>query len=215
MKEVYLVVEYDNGLFYLPFKNLECVDYFTVAFDNLIDLATYLTKILDLNIPKKEILDVYLADHIDKVNNDNNEYNKRYLAVKYSKDNFIMEDVKNKFAEYLSESIKRVDKYPGLHQVFMNYMNKYHKKTITKEDIKKIATLYLGNTYQRYKDFYFRYKDKGYKFRIKETSKKKYSKKELEQIEKDNTMLLIMFTNMNLTELSEYVNNQLSKGMHR
>ena len=213
--EVYLVIEYDKGLIYIPFKNIECVDYFTVAYDNLLDLASSINKILDINVDNKEIMDVYLVDDISKIDNDMQEYNKRYLAVKYSNNNFIKEDIVNKFGNYLCENIKRIDKHVGLHQVFINYINKYHKEgKITKEDIYKIAKLYLGDNYIRYKDFYFRYKDKGYKFRIRE-NKDKYSKKRMLQIDKDSIMLLTMFTGMNIEELKEYVGIQMKSGYKR
>ena len=32
---IYLVLEFDNKIIYLPFKNLEYVDNYTIGFDNL------------------------------------------------------------------------------------------------------------------------------------------------------------------------------------
>ena len=213
--EVYLVIEYVSGLIYLPFKNIESIDYFTVAYDNLLDLASSINKILNLDLSNNEILDVYLSESIDKINDDMQEYCKRYLAVKYSNNNFIMEDVKNKFGLYLNESIKRIDKHNGLHEVFINYINKYRPNgKVTSEDINKIAALYLGDNYLRYKDFYFRYKDKGYKFKIN-NDKVKYSKEMLDKIDKDSEMLLTMFTGYNIKGLREYVIKQMKSGYRR
>ena len=36
MKEVYLVIEFESRIVYIPFKDLASVDSFTIGFDNLL-----------------------------------------------------------------------------------------------------------------------------------------------------------------------------------
>lgn len=167
--DIYLVIEYESGIIYLPFKSIKDVDAFTVEYDNLLELAASIGDILELGIPKKEITDVYLSQGKDKVFDDMQEHapNRRYLAVKYSNNDFVQDDIRKVFISYLGSNIGAKDKPYGLEQVIMNYCNKYNKgNNLSASDIEKIASLYLGDNYVRYKDFYFTYKDRGYKFKI-------------------------------------------------
>ena len=208
MKEIYLVIEFESRIIYLPFKDLESVDNFTVCFDNLLELAASINDYLSLNIPNDEILDVYLSEDIDKIYDDNQEYNKRYLAVKYRRDNYDKSDLEKTFMTYLKYGIKKINEHSGLKNVIDNYEDKHvknKKASLEDKDMEKIALLYLGNDYKRHKECFFKLKDKGYKIRIN-IPKIDYSNPK--KLEEEDKMLLTMFTGMNIEELKTYVLSQ-------
>ncbi len=210
--EVYLVIEYENQIIYLPFKDLASVDGFTVCFDNLLELAASINDYLSLNIPNEKILDVYLSEDIDKICDDNQAYNKRYLAVKYSRDNFITKDLERTFINYLKNGISHINDHSGLKIVFDNYCKKHvndKKAYLEDRDIERIALLYLGDNYKRHKETFFKLRDKGYKIKINET-RRDYTK--VSEYEEDDKMLLTMFTGMTIDELHDFVISQNKVG---
>lgn len=214
MNPVYLVLEFDTRIIYLPFKDLEIVDCFTVMYDNPLELVASFNQLLELNIPNTEILDAYLSESIDKINDDMQEFDKRYLAIKYRNDNFDKESIKIVLANYLKESIKRIDEYNGFSQVLNNYCRKKDGKytNLTDKDIEYVAKRYLGNNYKRYKECFFKLKDKKRNIKINEI-KIDYTKiKELEEAEK---MTLIVGTDMSIDELKAYTESQYEIGKKR
>lgn len=212
MDLVYLVIEFDNRIIYLPFKNLECVDSFTVGFDNLLELAAAINDYLSLNIPREQIVDVYLSESIDLVYDDMQEFDKRYLTVKYNRDDFEKNDLEKKLINYLKTNINLMNLDNGLNRVIRNYKNKYNKETLDDKDIGRITLLYLGDNYKRYKECYFKLKDEGQKVKIHKHDIDYVKHKEHEEEDK---MLLIKFTGMNLDELSDYVRMQEKIGRSR
>ena len=212
---IYLVFEFDNDLIYLPFKNLSCVDDYTMGFDNLLELSATTMDILSLNIPKEEILDVYLSEDISKINDDMQEFNKRYLSVKYSRDNYDKLDLEKNFINYLKNNIDKniFSEFNGLKSVYDNYIKKYAlNREITDKDIMRIALLYLSDNYKRYKECYYILKDKNYKTKIKKHKLINLNKKD-ELLEEDN-ISLINNTDMSIEELTEFINKQ-NKGKKR
>ena len=85
---VYLVLEYESGLYYIPFKDLACVDEFTSRYNSPLELCAVINDYLDLGKEREEMLDAYLTDNLDKLDDDMQEYDKRYLAIKYKRDNY-------------------------------------------------------------------------------------------------------------------------------
>ena len=73
MESIFLVLEFDNNLIYLPFKSLEDIDNYTVGFDNVLELLATSNDILGLNIPREEMVDAYISKDIDSVNDDMQE----------------------------------------------------------------------------------------------------------------------------------------------
>ena len=209
---VYLVIQYDKEIIYLPFKDIASVDAFTVGYDNLLELAASVGDIVKIGIPNSEIVDVYLSSSMEKVNDDMQEFDKRSLAVKYSRDNYSEEEVRDKFVEYLSKHAKKFDNFRDFKAVLNNYKNKYGN-SLGEDDIVKIAKLYFGNNYNRFKEWYFKLRDKGYKFKNRE-HKVKYSSDMVKQIQEDNKMALVMLTGYSEDELHDYVISQIKKGQN-
>ena len=208
MKEVYLVIQYEDRFIYLPFRDLISVDDFTETFDNLLELAASVNDYLSLGFPNQKILDVYLSESVAKITDDSQAYDKRYLEVKYSRDNFISKEVEKSFISYLKSGINRVNEQPGLKIVFDNYCKKYvngKKAYLEDKDIERIALLYLSDNYKRHKDIFFKLRDRGYKMKIHEFEHDYTKIKEKEEADK---MLLSMVTGMNMDELKAFVLDQ-------
>lgn len=213
MDEVYLVLEYERQRIYIPFSKLEYVDAFTCGYEDRLELCAIINKYLELAIPQDEMLDAYLSENIYKTSDDNQEYEKRYLGVKYKRDNYDVEDLKNKLASFMKYKKDKIFVFRGLKQVIKNYKNKYRgDKTLLDADYDKIARAYIGVDYKRQKECYFKLKDMGYKIKINKL--KEAPTKTSIELEEEDKANLCWFTNMRLDELKEYVNNQF-KGRSR
>ena len=210
MKDIYLVMEFDNRHIYLPFKSLEAVDEYTIGFDNPLELVATTKDIIGLDIPNEEILDAYLASDISNIEDDMQEFKERYLSIKYRRDNYDKYDLEKQFISYINYNLKNnvFKEFSGLENVYNNYLNRYVKDRELKEkDVMRIALLYLGSNYKRYKECYYILKDKKYKIKIKE-KKTIYSESNIKQMLEDDKMLLINGTNMNIPELYDCVSRQ-------
>lgn len=213
MDEVYLVLEYDTQIIYIPFTKLEYVDAFTSGYNDKVELCEAINRYLELAIPKDEILDAYLSENIYKVNDDMQEFEKRYLAIIYKHDNYDKDDLKNQLARFMKYKKDKIFVFRGLKQVVKNYKNKYRgDKTLLDADYDKIARAYIGVDYKRQKECYFKLKDMHYKIKINKVvvDPTKTSTK----LEAEDKMNLCWFANMRLEDLKEYVNNQI-KGRSR
>lgn len=207
MEEIYLVLEYDNRLVYLPFQKLEYVDAFTSGYEDRVELCETISRYLELGIPKDEILDAYLSENIFMIGDDMQEAKRRYLNIKYKHDNYDVTDLKNKLAQFMKYKKDKIFIFSGLKQVVRNYKNKYRgDKTLLDADYDKIAKAYLGVDYKRQKECYYKLKDMGYHItinRIKPDPSK--TSVELENEDKEN---LCWFVDMNLDDLKKYVSDQ-------
>ena len=213
MDLIYLVLEYERQKIYIPFSKLEYVDAFTREYNDKIELCEAINKYLELAIPKDEILDAYLSENIYKVNDDMQEFEKRYLTIIYKRDNYNQNDLKNKLASFIKYKKDKVFVFRGLKQVIKNYKNKYRgDKTLLDADYDKIARAYIEVDYKRQKECYFKLKDMNYKIMINKVMVD--SPKTNIKLEEEDKMNLCWFTNMRLDELKEYVNNQV-KGRSR
>ena len=210
---VYLVLEYDTGIYYIPFKNMPCVDEFTCRYTSPLELCAVINDYLELNIPRDEMLDAYLSESIDDIYDDMQEYNKRYLAVKYKHDNYDNLDLEIKFSNFIKYNMDKVNNFVGLNQVIEHYKNKYCKnRMLLDKDIERITLAYLGSDYKRRKECFFKLKDLGYKTKINDIH---IDYSNLKALEEDEKMMLILLTNMSIPESKEYVSSQSNKGMKK
>ena len=122
-KNIFLVLQYDYQYIYIPFNSLKDVDNYTVGFDNPLDLVATTGSILELNMPNEEILDAYLSEGEDKITDDSQEFKRRYLTIKYRRDDYVKDDLERKFSEYISFNLhnKVFDEFNGL----KNFYDKY------------------------------------------------------------------------------------------
>ena len=213
MESIFLVLEFDNNLIYLPFKSLEDIDNYTVGFDNVLELLATSNDILGLNIPREEMVDAYISKDIDSVNDDMQEFVDRTLSIKYMRDDFDKKDLEKKFIKLVTKNINSAfSTFKGLKNIHDNYVIKYlANRTMEEKDIMKIALLYLGDNYKRYKETYYLLKDKKVNIKVKE-HKLTYSEESVKKMYEEDIELLVRGTNMTLEELTNYINN---KGMTR
>ena len=210
---VYLVLEYERGIYYIPFKNMPCVDEFTSRYTSPLELCAVINDFLELNIPREEMLDAYLSDSIDNIYDDMQEYNKRYLAVKYKKDNYDNLDLEIKFSNFIKFNMDKVKNFIGLDKVIEHYKNKYcQNRPFLDRDVEKIALAYLGSDYKRRKECFFKLKDLGYKAKINDVHINYSNLRELAEEEK---MMLMLLTNKSIPELKSFVYSQNNKGIKR
>ena len=210
---VYLVLEYESGLYYIPFKDLACVDEFTSRYNSPLELCAVINDYLDLGKEREEMLDAYLTDNLDKLDDDMQEYDKRYLAIKYKRDNYDNLDLEIKFSNFIKFNIDKINYFIGLDKVISHYKDKYRKGgNLLDRDADKISLAYLGSDYKRRKECFFKLKDLGYKTKINDVH---VSYANLKEMEEEDKMMLVLLTNMTIPELMEYVNSQSQKGITR
>ena len=210
---VYLVLEYESGLYYIPFKDLACVDEFTSRYNSPLELCAVINDYLDLGKEREEMLDAYLTDNLDKLDDDMQEYDKRYLAIKYKRDNYDNLDLEIKFSNFIKFDMVKANIFIGLDKVISHYKDKYRKGgNLLDKDADKISLAYLGSDYKRRKECFFKLKDLGYKTKINDVH---VSYANLKEMEEEDKMMLVLLTNMTIPELMEYVNSQSQKGITR
>ena len=210
---VYLALEYESGLYYIPFKDLACVDEFTSRYNSPLELCAIINDYLELGKSREEMLDAYLTEDLANINDDMQEYHKRYLAVKYRRDKYDNLDLEIKFSNFIKFNMDKVNNFIGLDKVIEHYLRKYRQGgALLDRDTDKIALAYLGSDYKRRKECYYKLKDLGYKAKVNDQHVSYSSAKEFDEEEK---MALVLLTNMTIPELSQYVHNQENKGMKR
>ena len=214
MNEIYLVLEYEHRIIYIPFRKLEYVDEFTCGYDSPQALCKIINDYLELGIPEDEMLDAYLSENIYKINDDMQEFDKRYLAIQYTRDLYDYNDLQVKFGNFIRYNSAKTYAFSGLDKVITNYRNKYRDgKALLDKDPDKISQAYLGTDYKRKKECYFKLKDMGYHVKIN----KPYidpTKTSIAVAEEDKH-LFCWLIDMTLDDLKEYVAKQENKGMKR
>ena len=215
MDSIYLVMEFEHNLIYIPFKSLMDLDEYTKGFENVLELLATTNDILELNIPRDEMLDAYISKDIDNIYDDMQEFRDRTLSIKYMRDDYDKKDLEKKFIKLVSKNINSAfSMFAGLKNIYDNYVIKYlANRTIEEKDIMKIALLYLGDNYKRYKGAYYILKDKKQKVKIKEKNIV-YTKESIKEMYEEDIMLLINGTNMTIDEIKEYIHSK-EKGITR
>ena len=230
MDKVYLVLQYDHRLVYLPFKKLEYIDEFTIGFEDKVALCEAISKYLDLGIPREECLDAYISETIKDIKDDTQEFSKRYLGIQYSHNNYNLESLIEKLCKFMAGKIekmirvsnltipesdrqrkiaeveKEIAVFSGLDIVIKNFRKKRDKASyspLKEDELTNIATAYLGTDYRRKKEVYFRLKDMGYKIKNNRlVIDPTKTSIALEDEDRDN---LCWFVDMNLDTLKQYV----------
>lgn len=212
---IYLVLEFDNELINIPFKDLASVDEFTQIFDNPLELVAAMDDYLELDIPREEILDAYLASSLYNIKDDGQEFRDRSLAIKYNRDRFDRKDLQIKLVSYLNGNLKRLKEFSGMEQILANYRKKRSLNgEVMAREIEALCAIYLERNYKRQKECFFKLRDKGVKTKVNEYHVD-YRKTTIEEIVAYDMRTLMATTGMSLVELRSYAHRQLTKGMHR
>ena len=153
-----LYMETSKGIISIPFVSIKKVDLFTSQYDSRFDnvgnrkkLLNFLIKILQLPISINDIERVYLSyKSIDDV-----EFNyETCLPVKYNKDNYNVDSVKENFSLYLKNNQSRLN-YPGIRDVGKRIFSRFSPGRMSNNDIDMIVKTYLKDDYRRIRDAYF------------------------------------------------------------
>lgn len=169
------IIYKDFGIVSIPFPNIKSCDEFTVGYQNNIELANTLARILNFNIGDKKIVDVYLEYSYQSRMSD--RIITKQLPVKYSCDNFDFDDLRLVFAKFYQDDRDRIFEEDGIRNVQSSVMRDYINKrttTITDTSIQITVNSYLKNNYKANRDAYFLLKQNGYSVKINEVFVENY-----------------------------------------
>lgn len=150
----FLNIETKNGLIMIPFLGLKELDCFTVGFDNLEDLITSLSKILDLSLDVLDVLNIYITGSRYKKTR-----NSSLFYVKYSCDNYNYESLRDMFSLYLKQDHRRIRKC-DIRFVTTGGIDRFlDGGEITDQEIDLAVNAFLKKDYKKMRDVYFMIKD--------------------------------------------------------
>ncbi len=215
MSEVYLVLEYEDRLVYIPFRDIEYADTFTCMYEDKLALCEAVNRYLELGYEKEQMLDAYLSADIDKIDDDMQEFDDPYLSVKYSRDLYDYDDLAVKLGHLVQNRRDKVYLFSGLNNVIQYYYKKKERNNLAPNDKDgtNIAGSYLGKGYKRNKECYYKLKDLGYKVKIEKY--KPDPRKTSIAIDEEKKEIMCMMAEMKIDKLKAYVAKENVKGRHR
>lgn len=151
---VYLNIDTDEGLLFIPFTDLEKLDLFTIGFENKEELITNLNKILDLSINLDEVNNIYISgERYKKSNRGSLDH------IKYRKDNFNYKSLCDMFSLYLKQDRRRI-RNNNIRNVITEGMVKFKGgRFISDKDIDLAVKVFFDKDYKNQRDSYFLIKD--------------------------------------------------------
>ncbi len=173
MDEVYLVIEHSKGVIKIPFKEIKDIDTFTMLFDNELELFAFLSNRLNFDIPTSQLDDIYVSYSYQSKTDDKTRW--RSIPVKYSTDDYDLDDVEAMYAKYYQDNHTRIlANTDELRHLNSDYIANYdiEKDNITDNIIALLVKAYFKDkSYMKRRTAYFRLKETGYhvKMRKKET----------------------------------------------
>jgi len=156
MAKFNLIVEFSNRVISIPFKSISSLDNFTVNYDSYKELGDTLSKLLNFS---KNINDIYIQNIVS-------DRKIIRLPIKYSMDDFDVDDVKTVYKQYYKDNHQRIkttkDGIKNVkHDTILDFI--YNVCDITDMDIDKAVDSYFKGSYKKYRDAYFTVKRYGYK----------------------------------------------------
>ncbi len=215
MSEVYLVLEYEDRLVHIPFRNIEYADTFTCMYEDKLALCDAVNRYLELGYQKEQMLDAYLSDDIRKIDDDMQEFEEPYLAVKYTRDLYDYNDLAIKLGELVLNKRDKVYMFSGLDKVINYYYKKKQRSNLapSDKDGANIAEAYLGKGYKRNKECYYKLKGLGYKVKIEKY--KPDPRKTSIALDEERKEIMCLMAEMKLDKLKAYVKEEETKGIKR
>lgn len=161
-RKVNFCIKTNNDEIYIPFNSLEAADLFTMRYEKRVDLLSNLIEILNLPIEMDDIVNAYLC------------YNKedgKWLAIRYTKDNYNVDSLIDSYSTYLKTDQNRLNGY-GIRNVVSILVPDFVPGCLNDRYIDLIARRYLDNSYKKIRDVYFLIK-KHIKVKIDDFSDKR------------------------------------------
>lgn len=153
---IYLKLNTHKGVITLPFKNISAVDSFTIRYKNMGDMVNRLINLLNLDLDLYDVNSAYLT--YDKYNI---EIDEKSLPIKYIRDNFNFQSLKEALAKYIEKDPTIIYETDLRYVKTREVLNYFDGKIIDKNDIDRIVRAFFENTgYQRRRDTYFMIKEK-------------------------------------------------------
>ena len=170
MSDFRLVLEFKGRVIAIPFKKIENLDAFTVTYDSKKELAEAIKRILGINI-KGMIYEIYIQKVVD-------DKKLRILPVKYSSDDFDIDDLVNVYKQYYKDDHTRIKTTEGgikfvKHETIADFM--HNVRDVTNMDIDKAVNSFFKGSYRKYRDAYFTVKRCGYKVKLNAQNNAKLS----------------------------------------
>ncbi len=161
MSDFRLILKFKGRVIAIPFKKIENLDAFTVNYDNKKELAEAIKRILGINI-NGMVYDVYIQQVI-------NDKKLSILPVKYSSDDFDIDDLVNVYKQYYKDDHMRIKTTDGgikfvKHDTINNFL--HNVRDVTNMDIDKAVNSFFKGNYRKYRDAYFTVKSYGYIVRL-------------------------------------------------
>jgi len=153
-ERVYLNVDTNEGLMFIPFIGLKELDLFTVGFQNGLELINSLNRMLDISINIDSVKRIYISGDMYK------KSDKGSLSeIKYSSDNFDKELLAKMYALYLKQDRRRVMKSDIRNIITKGMVMFKGGKSLSDRDIEKAVEIYFDKDYKNQRDAYFLIKD--------------------------------------------------------
>ena len=153
-ERVYLNVDTNDGLMFIPFIGLKELDLFTVGFQNGLELINSLNRMLDVSINIDSVKRIYISGDMYK------KSDKGSLSeIKYSSDNFDKELLAKMYALYLKQDRRRVMKSDIRNIITKGMVMFKGGKSLSDRDIEKAVEIYFDKDYKNQRDAYFLIKD--------------------------------------------------------
>lgn len=153
---VFLKVETRKGDIMIPFLGLREVDYFTVGYENEVELINSLCEMLNLAVSLDDVIKVSIYG--DKYKNTGNS---SLDCLKFRDDNYNADSVKEMLSFYLRQDHRRI-KYCDVRHVNTDEMVKFKGgKTISDRGINLAVKAFMNGDYKKQRDMYFLIKGFG------------------------------------------------------
>lgn len=153
-ERVYLNVDTNDGLMFIPFIGLKELDLYTVGFQNGFELINSLNRMLDISINIDSVKRIYISGDMYK------KSDKGSLSeIKYSSDNFDKELLAKMYALYLKQDRRRVMKSDIRNIITKGMVMFKGGKSLSDRDIEKAVEIYFDKDYKNQRDAYFLIKD--------------------------------------------------------
>ena len=155
-KEIYLKIDTSEGIITIPFLGIEEVDNFTIMYSNIRELGNRIIKLLRLSIDFNDIVDIYLSYDKYNMGRDNKCFN-----IKYRCDNFNIESLKEAFAKYLKDDLRRIFMTDIRYVKTAGILRYFDSGIIDGYEIDNAVRIFFapGTGYKRKRDIYFLIKD--------------------------------------------------------
>lgn len=180
----YLELEYDGKIISIPFGKLKDIDQYTMGYSDRKSFLNNLIAILGFDIDINFVDKVYLVDEENRLNGFNYE---DCLPIRYSRDNYNVDSLRENFIYYLQKDHNRIRRFDIVHVKLSSMMDfKDRKRDISDDEIRQCVDAYFKEHYKAIRQIYFDISDEcNIKIDKFEVSKKNIKRDNLSKIKSE------------------------------